>query len=418
MNNENILLYLASILTLFSFFYIKLRNMTSGAILLLLYTFCAWGGYIYYKTGAVFLFNDRVSLTVEPFVYLVCVLFIFFYPFLMFRVSNYTSIEIIDKKNFLKVVKILLYAEILLIILFLPSLMSAMSGNVGDNRNAIYEGESFIAIKNPLILYVYRLVGGLKQLCIVIAFYGFIFYRKEKIMKWFLLISIAYPVFVSLIYIMRSQILLVMLLLIYIAYMFKPFISKRIWKKSMRIGLVSGVAGFAGMQAISVSRFGDMVWTFFFRYWGETFINFNNLLYNQLNGYTHGQCYFPTISKLLGLPTTSNNIEKYDLIDHVCGIDGGIFYTFIGNLCIEYGEIITFIISVAFCLINIRLLKSNNGTLRLSQLLIVGFWGWQFLGGIFTCVFQGDGGNWEIILTIILYLYFNKQKGKAILIQK
>lgn len=34
-------------------------------------------------------------------------------------------------------------------------------------------------------------------------------------------------------------------------------------EKSMRIGLVSGVAGFAGMQAISVSRFGDMVWTFF-----------------------------------------------------------------------------------------------------------------------------------------------------------
>jgi oligosaccharide repeat unit polymerase len=418
MKNEIILLAFALFCSVISLLNIKKNKMSPGGLILLLYSFCAWGSYLYYKTGSALLFNSSIELTIEPFVYLIIVLSFFFYPVLKFGTYNYSEIEIIDRGIFVRFVKVLFIIELLLIVAFLPSLIQAMSGNIGDNRNLIYEGENFITINNPLILYAFRLIGGLRQLNIVVAIYGYLFYRNERIMKWFLFLSLTYPIFVSLIYVMRSQILLIIIFVAYITYIFKPFISIIMWKKYMRIGLVSSVLGFILIQIISISRFGDMVWTFFLRYWGESFINFNNLLYGQLHGNTFGTAYFPTIFKILGLKAIDSNIEKYEMIERVCGIDGGIFYTFVGNLCIEYGEIITLCISMVLCFINIKLLKSQNSTLRLSQLLLIGFLGWQFIGGLFTCVFQGDNGNWELIFVIILGIYFNKQKHSKIKIIK
>lgn len=414
MKNEIILLSFAIFCSIISILHIKKNRMSPGGLILLLYSFCAWGSYLYYKTGSALLFNSSIELTVEPFVYIIIVLSFFFYPVLKFRTVNYNDIEIIDRRIFIRLVKILFMVELLLIIAFIPSLSQAMSGNIGDNRNLIYEGGNFITINNPLILYAFRIMGGLRQLNIVIAIYGFLFYRKERIMKWFLVLSFIYPIFVSLIYVMRSQILLILVFVAYITYIFKPFISIKMWKKYMRIGLLSSVLGFLLIQIISISRFGDLVWTFFLRYWGESFINFNNLLYGQLHGNTHGTAYFPTIFKIFGLKAIDSNIEKYEMIERVCGIDGGIFYTFVGNLCIEYGEIITLCISLTLCLISIKLLKSRDSTLRLSQLLLIGFLGWQFIGGLFTCVFQGDNGNWELIFVILLSIYFDKQKHSTI----
>lgn len=417
MSNESILMGLAIVFSIITALYIKKYKMTAGSILLLLYSFCSWGSYIYYNTGVVFLFSPIVDLNIEGFLYLLLVLFIFFMPILKFSPFKYENISIIDQSQFLTVVKILFWIEVFLIIVYFPSLVDAMSGDLGDNRNMIYEGESFIKVKNPLIIMLSRLAGGIKQLSIPIAIYGILFYRKEKYVLPFLFVSIFYPIMVSLMWIMRSQVMLTCLYLIFLVFLFKPFIPVDKWKMIMRVGPIGGLGAFIILQMISVSRFGDMVWAYFFRYWGESFINFNNLLYGHLKGNTMGSACFPTFAKLLGQYGAEDNEQKYDLISNVCGLDGGIFYTYVGNLCMEFGYKLTVLFASIICIVTYNYLYKKHFSLTLPHLLVVSYFGWQFMYGVFCAGFQG-GSNWEIIELLLLCWYLSKLNYKTVSISE
>ena len=222
MENESVIFLFSIIYTICCVWQIYKRGVNIGSVILLMYTFCLWGSYMYYQTGAVFMFNfnDRMTLSIEGFSYITIVLFMFIYPFCRFRIDKYKYIEIIEKQSLLRVVRILFILEIILLIMFLPSIISAMSGDLGSNRDMIYEGESFIKVKNPTIIYIMRLLGGVQHIGIAIALYAFFFYKEEKIVRFFLFLSVLYPIMMSLLWIMRSQILLIMFFLLYVMFFF------------------------------------------------------------------------------------------------------------------------------------------------------------------------------------------------------
>ena len=146
---------------------------------------------------------------------------------------------------------------------------------------------------------------------------------------------------------------------------------------------------------------------FYYKYAGETFVNFGGELWNHLRGTTNGSVYFPLINRLFGghTETFKTLFEKWDYIDWATNIDSHIFYGGIGGLVIEFGFVKTLlIIAIISFILSYHLKKFMF--VSLPNLLIIGFLAHFLISGAFLFVFQGGWGNMEIIFFILSYCFF------------
>ena len=163
------------------------------------------------------------------------------------------------------------------------------------------------------------------------------------------------------------------------------------------------------LQAISVSRFDDLATLYLSRYLGESMTNFNGILFSDLKGIAGGHAYFNRIFELFNIKDYVTAIQKWDFIEKVTGLEGGIFYTFVGSLIIDFGKEMTFLFALIYniCL-NRTFMKLNVNPM--GKVILVVFLIYWISTGLFTTQIQ-DFGNYLLIAVPCLYYYF-KNKGK------
>ena len=166
------------------------------------------------------------------------------------------------------------------------------------------------------------------------------------------------------------------------------------------------------MINVSENRFGDMVTWYYYKYAGETFVNFSGQMWPDFQDCTSKTIYFQWIGKLLGSDFEKISLsDKWQYLNSVTGIDTHIFYGFIGGLVIEFHFLPTvIIIGLLVFLFNKYI---NSGTLRLSNLLLIGELANVLFTGSFLFAFQGLWGNFEIIFVIFFYIFIRNKEKKT-----
>nr|WP_315143085.1 O-antigen polymerase [uncultured Flavobacterium sp.] len=398
----NAALYVVTLL----FYILKVKTFNLGTLLLSIYALVSIFSVFYYHHHD---YNTAsVALKIKdftPFVYLYLVLMIFFLPILRLEDLKKKSYLLPSYKKFKIVSWIAIVTSVITIIVIIPIVQKGMSGDISLNRDELME-EGLKISSNQFIQTIMSIAHGLEKVSLVLFFYSIVFFRKSNL-KYFLAIpAIIYPLMVALANIARGPLLFLILSLGYMFLMFRDVLSIKI-KKILSVSFIVLISTFAlFFIVITIARFGDdkidTLNYFIYRYCGESFVNFNGLYVN-IKDIMYGDNCFPYFRKLLGLDfRTSLSLHRVEA-EKVTGVPVWIFNTFVGDLCIDFGLLGTFLISILVSFFSSKLLLSKK-VKTIQYYIALTFLYSVFIEGIF--VFTPQGNNQGIIITILVFLYF------------
>lgn len=418
MNSEQILIY-NTILYLLSFLYFFIKEkytITCKNFLFACLSIFALSSYLFYIQPG-FIYTVHYSeMTIFPFIYLYAGFMLLLTPY---RKLNNKAKEIIllNEQQLDKFINIVLpFILFILICFILLILQKGLVTDINESRNELYEeGVDYgILQSNWIFSTILRLynISYVSLLCL--SFYCLIF-TKKNFKIWCFIISPYVISFASAIYTStRAQLFFIILFIIFQRLLYTSYISKKQKRVFNYITFFLGSLIGTFLIAVSLSRFKDAASLYMYKYAGESMINFNGLLFNNIEGTTNGLAYFAYIPNKLGfipqLPYNTLN-EKWDFIENTTGVSGQFFYTIIGAFIFEIGKTGTFILLI---IANLFLRKKFNRAQSGKKLILVSFITYQIIAGFFLFNAQGDQGNLSIILFIILYLWLKNQNNKVI----
>lgn len=346
-------------------------------------------------------------------IYFTGLTFCLLWPIYKFEKDSYTLEHAIDDSTMVKVMKILLVLQVIVMIFYMSDFLRLVDTDFGDVRDAATQGdESTLTKKNPLIAWCLTFNLALRNIITIIAFYAMVYVQSNrKFVTFFFVFSVAMPFFLSVLFVMRSYMVFQILLVFFLFILFHDKFSATFKKRVYIAGGAFLFLVITFMGSVSDNRFGDMVTWFYYKYAGETFVNFGGQMWPDLKDCTGGTVYFQWIGKLFGVDFDKMSLsDKWQYMNGITGIDTHIFYGFIGGLVMEFHFLPTAIIVIILSLIFKKFI--SHGTLRLSNLLLIGELANILFTGSFLFAYQGLWGNFEIIFVIFGYLYIRKLENR------
>ena len=162
---------------------------------------------------------------------------------------------------------------------------------------------------------------------------------------------------------------------------------------------------FTFFWAISVSRFGDLANYMIYKYAGEAMINFGGILFDDIKGYTYGRGY-------LLLPIYRDYItceEKWEFIESITKVRVSIFYTYIGELLVEFGHWGAVIAGFFITFIQKQIYSKP---FTMASMFVLYFFVYAFSYGLFIFSIQGFQGFFFMLFTFLFYHYFKENYKK------
>jgi hypothetical protein len=146
----------------------------------------------------------------------------------------------------------------------------------------------------------------------------------------------------------------------------------------------------------------------YYKYSGETFVNFAGQLWTDLKGSTGGYAYFRWLidgTDWVGL------FDKWEFIEHTTGIDSHIFYGAIGQIAMEFGIVASAVIHLIIAFIFYRLIHTKN-YLSLPNMILIGLLVYYILYGFYIFPFQGTA-ILQVFYILIAYFVFKRFSTKV-----
>jgi oligosaccharide repeat unit polymerase len=394
---------------MFLFLYWKNKNLTIGVYLLAWYTVFAWFSVLYFKTDLFHYFRGYEKIRLLPFLYLVVTILLYMYPILKFDSSKIKYIKVADPHILFKFIILMLFMQALVYIGTFPSVLkAALSPSIGDLRDTFYDDDKGIVYSNIIFQKLAVLNSGMANINIIVSSYSLVFMNiKRKLIKLYFISSFLLPLYIYFALANRFVMMIQLGWSIFIFILLLSFISRKVKKKFTIYITGISIPILALFFYISNSRFGNTALYMFYKYCGESFINYNADFFYDLKGQTSGSAYFTVFSKWLGHKNNFTTLrEKWAYIDNITGIDSHVFYTFVGGFNIEFGFIATIFIGLSSSFLIYKYLRPFS-ILTLSKMIVIGMLGLTLLKGVFLFPLQG-GGNIELLFTIIAALLFKR----------
>lgn len=334
------------------------------------------------------------------------------YPLFQYEKRGYEVNHSISDTAILTYIKVLLVMNLVVLISYMPDAIRIMDSNLGDLRDAATIGDtSTVSRKNPLVAWTMTFTMSLRNISTIIAFYAIVFVQEnKKLVKTFFVVAMVMPFFLSFLFVMRSFMVFHILLVFFMFLLYRKMFTSQTRKKLY----IFGVGGLVGVILILIfisnDRFGNMVSWFYYKYAGETFVNFAGQMWPDFKESTGGTIYFPWIRRMLGMDYQMFDLsEKWQYMNNITGIDTHIFYGFIGGLIMEFNFIPAAIICCVISFLFNKFIKSSE--LRLSNLILIGSLANLLFTGSFLFIYQGIWGNFEIIFIVLVYLYIRRKEN-------
>lgn len=385
----------------------KKSRFDIGALLLLVWFIASIMSVLIYHSIPYYEY-DNISLL--PYLYLVILLVLSFYPFLIFNESNIKCVRGDDR---------LLYNISLLIIVisvlpFIENLLQVIKIFFGGNNTYyidVYElrGDeqevrtwlSFIGRKlNSIALLMYLFMP-------ILLFYWL---TKERV-KWWLIIGLSVSVLnvslYSLAVATRVSLWSQMVYMFYLYLLFNCVINKRIKRSIKKYGLIFVFIVSLFFLAISISRFDNKfqgnvdydMYGWFAIYGGESTLRFNAFMWD-LRNYMGGDNSFSFFKELMGMKTFANINDRRYYWYGPTGIDQNVFYTYIGDI---YGDFGPFFVPIIILLVVSIVKLKKKKDYELYELIPYSIWFYVCVFGFMYYPFKTYFANKALIFNILIY---------------
>lgn len=405
--------FVAYLLVAFYFFYkdhFRFDVKNAGFFWL---AFSALSSYLFYIQPGFSRTIHYSVMTVEPFLYLFPCLIILYLP--LRRIDTATvsrDIKLLSRRKIDLLAKVSFLWLLFLLIAYTYQTMNTSLVDMGDIRQDLYNGY----LKNPFFSSwlgssAGRLFNQTRVLLYCISFYCLICYERKNFFTWFFIV-VPYIIGFEHAYCTatRSAIFFIIMIVILQFFLYRNLIDEK-YQRVFKITLI-GVASVAAclLVLMSTARFTDNSGLFYYKYAGESMINFNGLLFNRIHGTTDGMAYFWYIPQKLGFYDMpfDDLLAKWSYMESKTGVSGQFFYTIAGALIFEFGKVTTYFIIFGLAVFEWYIFsKKINATMLILTSWIL----YQLVNMVFYLPLQGDAG---VLSCLWLFLFCKYMKLKRI----
>lgn len=375
---------------LFYSHYSKVKSLDSTSLVTFLYLLIA-------VSGVVQAFFSKLENVYRlwPFLYLFFMIFLFLRPILFDTNLIYQKLKIK-----LSIVNLFLYicsvSGLIVMYYYSKDFISViLYAEFGDLRQDIYSGEVKYGYTSQLERLVKLLYSYSFPIALLSAFYKLALDNKTiSFLIFFCLILMPKLMFTVLIA-SRGDVIIIALNIIIAFLLFKKGYSRNTLSIIKRLSFVFGLSLATYFLIVTFQRFGsDDSTSSMLAYLSQPMLNFNYGITDSIVRYANGDYFFGWL----------RGIENFKF-DEVCGthVTAG-FVTFIGQHYMDFGPIITFVISIIIPSL-ISLIITNKQKYGIAELYVFSFYMNYLLTGAFWTTQNVQA--WIMALATYLLLKFH-----------
>ena len=367
----------------------KTKTIGIGGLLLIIYSVSSLASIFYFNALDGVLHGNMISIEFAPLIFLFICLNICMLP-IYIHSKQLAKLKVRRESS-----RIMSFFKILLTILapiiieaFLEMLYVASKINPNELSD-IYESEN----RNIVFPFVGEYTTGIcKRLQFIWPIFFFVFLENKKDRIYAFLALMAYLVIVLYSYANAGRVGIVKLIFTFILVfiLFRNNIDTVMRKKILKRGLIMFLFFVLMLGLITVSRYGasnmrlDIV-AWISLYLGEAPINFSQYLWT-VNNTMEGDNMFSMAKTLIGMDAITDVTLRREHWTSILGIPNNIFYSWIGDVYLDIGRILTLFFCVVFCFClemyirKIMQQKSYNlfSILIMSMILLVFMFGFMY----------------------------------------
>ena len=399
------------LISLISYYKIR-KRYTVGVFVLMLYTAISYIAIsLFFNPAGRGLFTSHV--TMFPFILLWVMILISLYPILRWEGTKVTEICLpnIHYVKYLCITVVIICA--IKIITLIPDVRHGALMMISGNSNYIVDSYTISSLTRLKRVSALAGNGSLDIFAIItnqaiqiapILTFLYLLYPATQRNKWItvgLLISLMTSPLIGVVRSSRVSILVEILIVLYIFLLFRQFLSPKISKKIVRIGVMVSTPFIAALIIISVSRFGKQTSFQYERYFAESVLVFNGYC-TDAGGTREGNITAPLLRAATGQKVLNEKQMRFQYRN--LKMDNSRFSTFVGDFVLDWGVIPSIIIFITFSIFFSTLLKPRS-RIDFSQLFIL-YLVLRINIGYFQFLFSGLNGNLACALLFALYIFF------------
>jgi len=385
---------------------IKYKKFTISIYVLILYATSAIFSYFFIK-HPLFQFSLHAGyLTVTPYVYYFATFILFYVPIMAFKEFEIQNIKEPPKLQFSLLLFFISIVSVITSIIYIPEVIQLFSNPAGlaANKMAKEAGDQIVFIPAPFGSIV--LIGKIFSDVSILLFFYILSTKMYTITTKFLfgcIILIINPI-LGIAVGSRATLVFFIFSVFFSYQIFKKNYTQKMRRKTSMVSSVFLIMLVIFIILLSINRFEGAqngVGFFFLKYLGESFSNFNILLYDQIDNYTFGAKNFSYFTNILGFTDLENINEIREYAVQQTGIPNNYFYTFIGQIFIDFGPIITFLLALFSSVFFWNKFKVVE-MLKLSSIVVYYLYLNLLVRGVFFFPYSGKNGNLIIIGTFLV----------------
>lgn len=334
---------------------------------------------------------------ITPIIYWFAVFFITIYPLKNIRLSEEKFlIPPIHKLNILSIFLILI--SVVTSIIYLPFVSNGLDAAQFEINKEIAQSGELVITTDRYLLSVLNLHSTFRSFISFLFMFYLAFIRGNKIIKFGLGFSAIVPiVFMTMAKCVRVDTAFMIIELFVLYYLFQDRFGDKIKKNIKLCGIIIGGGGSLLMVSFSLMRFSSGNWDFdplfyIYSYLSESILNFNTLMFDNINITTNGDANFPLFKSYLGLDYATDGADFKTMYLHRLKYSTWYFYTFIGDFCRDlnlWGTLVFFIILSFF----MKRFFMNNSIIHIGGLFVLFFYIKCIGCGLFYNQYNGYFGN-------------------------
>ncbi|MDE5789716.1 MAG: oligosaccharide repeat unit polymerase [Muribaculaceae bacterium] len=416
MSNQQILIInLIAYIGLFSYYQYRKRIFDLGSVMLLTWTLCAGGACWYYTFPIVKIMYPVLIL--GPLIYiLVCNIYLFL-PFLKTDYKRINYVEVYNLKPILYILSVAFAICAIPPFINLIFKLSSISfggkflGNMydsgEDNANLIF---------HPAIKPFFTISRHFIQFIFFLFFYNLTFENKNRYIILGLSLNIITFFIFSILSGSRGGVVNLLLNFAFYIFLMKNMFSKNIFKTIKRFGYIGLILLFLGVGAITMSRLSvantqktgkarTQVDLWLAQYVGESFIQFDYSIWN-IEQPLRGEHNFPVIMGLYD--PVAKDTPKYNAYQRsIAKKPTYVFYTYIGDIYLDFGFFGGLIVVFLLGLIIKYLLRIRMNSISFYKLIILNFIFVIITMGITANVYRSYYNQMEMVYVGFLLIILN-----------
>jgi oligosaccharide repeat unit polymerase len=352
-------------------------------------------------------------VTLIPLLYWFCLLFIWIYPFCHFK---FDRIEV-EKVNFIYIKYIsyfFIFISFLTLFLYFPHIGNSFNARTFIENKELAQFGDFQVTNIRIFQSLSNMHSNFRNVIVFMFFYIISFVPKQKGLKILMGISSVLPIiFISLAKSIRIDIVYLAIYVVILFFIFKPFLNFQAKKYLLRFGVFSGsivlfiIISFSLIRFVSDNGFDFDPFFYLYSYMGESILNFNTLMYDNLNILTDGNANFPYLKKILGLDFVESGQEYKDRYLDLLKFKSWFFYSFIGDLMRDLGHFWSYVFAF-FVMLTVRFtIFKKKLKLSFIRLFLITLYIDFCMSGLFLNKYSGFHGNVNLFNLILFSILLN-----------